>query len=91
MPSTPLGKIGTTDEENDMTDVLCCCNPDNQVGTIDHDAGVKAGLELREWEDDAGNTGLAFSSHGADLDKIPGFVRGGRKGGRKTWRKRAGA
>lgn len=71
-----------------MMDVLCCCNPSNLQGH----APPGVGLEIREWEDDVGNTGFAYTSNHLSADalerNVPGFVRAAHKGGRKTWRKK---
>lgn len=71
-------------------DVLCCCNPSNLQGT----APPNAALGIREWQDEDGNTGLAYASNHMTMDalerEVPGFIRAAHKGkgGRKTWRKK---
>lgn len=69
--------------------VLCCCNPSNELGH------APAGLPfpVREWQDEDGNAGIAYVSHGVDWDAVPGFEankRGKkrRKTPRRTWRER---
>lgn len=64
--------------------VLCCCNPSNEIG----EAPDGLAFPTREWEDEDGNTGVAYPSHGVAWDLQPGFVRTvARKGTKKTWRK----
>lgn len=63
--------------------VLCCCNPSNEIG----EAPTGLSFPTREWEDEAGNTGRAYSSHGIDWDLVPGFVRNAGSGTKKTWRR----
>ena len=56
--------------------VLCCCNPSNEVGHIPLDAGIAAGLEIRRWEDAEGHRGVAFALNHQPvevLSQIPGF------------------
>lgn len=72
-----------------MMDVLCCCNPSNLQGT----APPNAALEIREWQDEDGNTGRAYASNHMPVETlerdIPGFIRVAHKGkGGKTWRKK---
>jgi hypothetical protein len=78
--------------EKSMTDVLCCCNPSNEMGSIEHADGLKAGLELKNWVDEDGQRGTAFSSHGftdAEL-KAAGVTKKKKKKKKKkkrTWEK----
>lgn len=77
-----------------MTDVLCCCNPSNELGTVPLPAGLAAGLQLRRWRDEEGNTGEAFSSHGHSLETlvaIPRFEMAKGKGGRRSGGGRKGS
>jgi hypothetical protein len=56
--------------------VLCCCNPENEVGSVPVLRGLQAGLELRRWRNDDDESGLAFASNHQPvevLQKIPGF------------------
>ncbi len=64
-------------------EIRCCCTPENLIGHVPHNEGIKAGLELRELDDGS----HAFSSEGVEIDQIPGFERDNRKGGKKTWRR----
>ena len=67
-----------------MTEIRCCCTPENLIGHVPMSAGTAAGLQLRELDDGS----YAFSSEErTDIDRIPGFERDNRKGGKKTWRK----
>lgn len=68
-------------------DVMCCCQPDNVLGTAPRDAS----LPVRKWEDDAGGSGVAFQAHDADLEKVAGFRpakkgKGGKKRPTRTWK-----
>ncbi len=68
-----------------MTEIRCCCVADNLIGHIDHEAGLLAGLELRELDDDT----EAFAAEGRDVGALPTFVTSIHKGkGGKTWRKK---
>lgn len=63
--------------------VLCCCEPANEVGY----ARAHAAAIPRQWEDAAGNAGLAFASE----DLPPGeFTRKTTTRGTKTWKDRKG-
>ena len=72
--------------------VLCCCNADNELGTLPEDLPY----DKRAWVDEEGNEGLAFPSSaipsGVELGKGGkkggGKKGGGRKGGSKGPRKR---
>ena len=57
--------------------VLCCCDPSNEVGSVPVLQGRAAGLEIRRWVDQDGKRGVAFASDHQPvsvLSKIPGFV-----------------
>jgi hypothetical protein len=68
-----------------MTEVRCCCSPENLIGYVPEEAGREAGLELRELDDGT----FAFdSNHDADaVREIPGFTEAAHKPGTKTWKK----
>lgn len=78
----------------EMTEVLCCCDPNNLVGVVPTQAGLDAGLQLRDLEEG----GQAFDSNDnpAAVRDIPGFVppenivarkTTGTKTWKKTWKK----
>lgn len=76
--------------------VLCCCHPENQIGT----APVGLPYPTRKWTDGS-YEGLAYPSGDVDWLSVEGFAthrRGGRrpkrtwkedkkKGGRRTWKR----
>jgi hypothetical protein len=68
-----------------MTEIRCCCTPENLIGHAPMMVGISAGLQLRELDD---GTHAFSSDERDDIDQIPGFVRDNRKGGKKTWRKK---
>lgn len=67
-----------------LTEVRCCCNPENLIGYLPSDT---EDLTLRELTDGT----FAFdSNHDADtVRSLPGFIEAGPKKpkGPKTWRK----
>lgn len=76
-----------------MHEVRCCCNADNLIGTVPEEAGLAAGLQLRELEEG----GVAFdSNHNEEaVRNIPGFQEATssasktwKKTGTKTWKKK---
>lgn len=70
--------------ETRAMEIRCCCTPENLIGYVPMLNGLNAGLEMRQLSDDS----WAFSSEDRnDIDRIPGFVRDNRKGGKKTWKK----
>lgn len=71
----------------DRLDVMCCCEPENVLGTLP----VDAPFPVREWEDTEGNSGVAFAAHGSDISSHPDFspsARGKKKPPRRTWKEK---
>ena len=80
--------------------VLCCCHPDNELGSAPDDLPYPR----REWIDEEGNTGFAYPSDAIAIpsgwsperawQQIPGVVLGKKKpkpkkpkpGGTKRWK-----
>lgn len=72
-----------------MTDILCCCKPENVVGRISKEAGLLAGLELKETIDEEGHIDEAFSSNElseTELAEIAGYEPALYAGPRRTWK-----
>lgn len=74
-----------------MTEILCCCKPENSLGTIGKSDAEKLGLQLKEWEDENGSTGIAYSSGDrplSDFEQLPTFQAATASPERRTWKKR---
>lgn len=76
-----------------MTEVRCCCDPDNLLGHLPESDGLAAGLKLRELDDGS----KAFDSNDNEdfVKSLPTFepaVGSSEsktwKEGKKTWRKK---
>lgn len=66
---------------------MCCCEPDNVLGTLPADAP----FPVREWEDTDGNSGVAFAAHGEGAATHPGFQppeARGKKPTKRTWKEK---
>ena len=67
--------------------IHCCCTPENVLGEIDTEEGLKNGLSIRQLDD----LSFAFSSEErpvSEFESIPTFRKARRgSGGKKTWRK----
>jgi len=68
-------------------EVLCCCDPNNLVGS----APEGLPIPIKEWIDQNGNTGFAYSAHGVNLEEVKGFEmahkgKGKAKGKRRAWK-----
>ncbi len=68
-----------------MIEVRCCCEPENLIGHVPEEEGLKAGLVLRETEPE----GFAFDSNHDEeaVRRIPGFEEARGPKGPKTWKK----
>lgn len=74
----------------ERTDVRCCCNPSNLIGSVPTQVGLNAGLVVRELE----QGGSAFDSNDNEelIRLMPDFeppveVQGATKTWKKTWKK----